>query len=237
MKKVYFYDKETFEYTGCADAPLDPLETKLAKEEVYLLPANATFVEPPELKEYEVAVYNSDDSWTKRTSFKGNYKLNLNTGRFFKINDNSLLKSYEILVTPEVMADAQKNPIKYMIIDKKLVDISKTQKYQALYNKKSYEVLIKKVQDDFDTFVVTPVKYKGMEFLPGYVDKYAALSLRAFPQEIWDCHGTKSKVMGKQEFDELRNFLEGVYNKAYKEKKEKIKKYKTEIEKLEAGND
>lgn len=44
--KVYHYDKNGY-YTGSTDARLDPEETKLAGQLVYLLPANATFSEPP----------------------------------------------------------------------------------------------------------------------------------------------------------------------------------------------
>lgn len=46
MKYVYKYDEETKEYIGSAPANLDPLETELQGKEIYLLPANATFVAP-----------------------------------------------------------------------------------------------------------------------------------------------------------------------------------------------
>ena len=46
--KVYFYDKETFKYAGSREAVLDVLESQKEGKDIYALPANATFVEPPE---------------------------------------------------------------------------------------------------------------------------------------------------------------------------------------------
>lgn len=44
--KVYHYDQSGV-YAGSSDARTDPLETKNQKQTVYLLPARATFLEPP----------------------------------------------------------------------------------------------------------------------------------------------------------------------------------------------
>lgn len=46
MTSVYNYD-ENFIYIGDFPALLDPLQTILDGEDVFLLPAKATFVEPP----------------------------------------------------------------------------------------------------------------------------------------------------------------------------------------------
>ena len=58
---VYYYDEETKEFLYSEEAPLDPLETELKGENVYLLPANATFDEPLEPKEGYKVVF--DGSW------------------------------------------------------------------------------------------------------------------------------------------------------------------------------
>ena len=55
---VYKYDEKTKEYIGTEEALLDPLETEQQEKEVYLLPANATFTEPPEAQEGYVNVWN-----------------------------------------------------------------------------------------------------------------------------------------------------------------------------------
>lgn len=58
---VYCYDEETKEFSYEEEAHIDPLETELKGENVYLLPANATFEKPLEAKEGFRIVF--DNSW------------------------------------------------------------------------------------------------------------------------------------------------------------------------------
>ena len=46
---AYGYDKEGF-YTGEKTCQLDPIETAISGNEVWLLPANATYEKPPKEK-------------------------------------------------------------------------------------------------------------------------------------------------------------------------------------------
>lgn len=55
--QVYKYDEQTKEYTQTEQALIDPLETELKGENVYLLPANATF-EKPNLQDGFASVWN-----------------------------------------------------------------------------------------------------------------------------------------------------------------------------------
>lgn len=45
--KHYTYDKDTYEFRTVSETPLDPLESELQGKSIWLLPANATFTEPP----------------------------------------------------------------------------------------------------------------------------------------------------------------------------------------------
>ena len=65
------------------------------------------------------------------------------------------------------------------------------------------------------------------------LDDYEKLISRMFPQEIWDAEGLTSKVMTKADLTNLMNFLDELIRKAFKEKKENIKRYKLAIKKLE----
>lgn len=56
--QVYKYDEETKEYIGTEPALLDPLETEQQGKDVYLLPANATFIPPTEPLDGYVNVWN-----------------------------------------------------------------------------------------------------------------------------------------------------------------------------------
>ena len=44
--QVYKYDEQTKEYIGTEQVLIDPLETELQGKNIYLLPANATFISP-----------------------------------------------------------------------------------------------------------------------------------------------------------------------------------------------
>lgn len=237
MKKIYFYNKDTFEFIGEANANLDPVATKMYNTNVYALPAHATFTAPPKIGNFKVAIYDRNtDTWTLKESYKGNYKLNAKTGAIAEIRDNAPLKSYEYIINKDILDDVIENPIKYDVIGGKVTDISKMQKYQNRYNIRKYNAKIQEAKEAYVRFQETPVDYKGMLFLPRYIDDYAKLANRTFPLEIWDYTGTKSKVMTESEFNELKSYLEKLDNRAYANKKNAIKKYKLEIAKLEREN-
>lgn len=60
--KAYSYDETTKKYKGEIDRQKDPLESKLAGHDVWLMPANSTLVEPLEAKEGFDIVWH-DDHW------------------------------------------------------------------------------------------------------------------------------------------------------------------------------
>lgn len=57
---VYHYDEETKEFLYSEEAHIDPLETELKGENVYLLPANATFEKPLEKEDGKAVVFDGD---------------------------------------------------------------------------------------------------------------------------------------------------------------------------------
>lgn len=58
---VYHYDEETKKFLYQEEAAIDPLETELRGEDIYLLPAYATFDKPLEAKEGYDVVF--DNGW------------------------------------------------------------------------------------------------------------------------------------------------------------------------------
>lgn len=66
---VYKYN-DNGEYIGTEEALLDPLETEQQEKEVYLLPANATFIEPPEVQESFARVWNGE-AWEQVEDNRG----------------------------------------------------------------------------------------------------------------------------------------------------------------------
>ncbi|MGM9571242.1 MAG: hypothetical protein ACI3ZR_03395 [bacterium] len=58
---VYRYNPETNVFINSEPALLDPLETEKVGTNIYLLPANCTFTEPPKTDEGEQAVWNGSE--------------------------------------------------------------------------------------------------------------------------------------------------------------------------------
>lgn len=67
---VYKYDEKTKEYISTETALLDPLETKKQQKNIYLLPANATFTEPPEAQEGFACVWSGAE-WQEVEDHRG----------------------------------------------------------------------------------------------------------------------------------------------------------------------
>lgn len=55
--KVYSYNPFSGEYIGSNNANKDPLESEKQGKDIWLLPANATFDKPPNVKDDEVAAW------------------------------------------------------------------------------------------------------------------------------------------------------------------------------------
>ena len=67
---VYKYNEQTKEYISTEQAQLDPLESKKQSKNIYLLPANATFTEPPEAQESFARVWNGE-AWEQVEDNRG----------------------------------------------------------------------------------------------------------------------------------------------------------------------
>lgn len=114
--KIYNYNPITYEYTGSQNADLDPQETKEQSKNVYLLPANATFLQPPASEPMKARVFK-EGSWSYEKDFrKGFYKVdsNLNVMDITELGD--IPEGY-ILVTEVIGDDIKANPEKYIIDD------------------------------------------------------------------------------------------------------------------------
>lgn len=72
--KVYNYDKITFQFTNESEANLDIVATRRTGEEVYLLPAYATFKKPPSVGEHKISIFDTQkDKWLVKDDYRGCY--------------------------------------------------------------------------------------------------------------------------------------------------------------------
>ncbi|WP_434777704.1 tail fiber assembly protein [Neisseria sp. Ec49-e6-T10] len=62
-KAAFQYDPKTGQYLSTVAAYLDPMATQTQKENVYILPANATFVEPIKIEEFFVSNKFNGMTW------------------------------------------------------------------------------------------------------------------------------------------------------------------------------
>lgn len=58
--KAYLYDEVTKEFISEVNAQVDPLESQIKGEDIYLLPANASFTPPLEEKNGFIVVFKGD---------------------------------------------------------------------------------------------------------------------------------------------------------------------------------
>ena len=80
--KIYNYHSDTGEFVGSSDANRDPLEEKV----MYLIPANATTVEPPTPDALQVAVWNGT-GWVTMPDHRWETWYNVETGEPVEIED------------------------------------------------------------------------------------------------------------------------------------------------------
>lgn len=72
--KAYLYDEITKEFISEVNAQIDPLETKLKGEDVYLLPANATFEKPLDKAEGKAVVFDGS-AWQLVDDNRGKFTV------------------------------------------------------------------------------------------------------------------------------------------------------------------
>jgi len=58
--KAYKYNKNNNEFINEIDCQIDPLESEKEKKDMYLLPANSTFIKPPEFKNNEICIFKNN---------------------------------------------------------------------------------------------------------------------------------------------------------------------------------
>jgi hypothetical protein len=70
MKNIYHYNTETGEFKGETNARIDPLESKKAGKNVFLISANATEIKPPDTNIGEVAIFKGG-KWSVVADHRG----------------------------------------------------------------------------------------------------------------------------------------------------------------------
>lgn len=117
---LYLYDEITKEYTETIEAYLDPAETELKGEPVYMYPANSTDIEPPVVGQNEIALFEIEN-WTIKKDYRGQYQCNTNL-EISQVEKIGELEDDYVLITKEQAEKIGEDNLYYIVQDGELVE-------------------------------------------------------------------------------------------------------------------
>ena len=123
-KYYYSYNTEEKTFSGKFPASKNP-----RRQSEYLLPAKATFIEPPETKENEIAIWNGK-SWDVESDYRGELQVNIETKEITTVDYIGEIKEGFQKVSEELAQDIKSTPEKYKKSGDTLLDISNTDEYK-----------------------------------------------------------------------------------------------------------
>ena len=121
---IYNYDAATKEYAGSENAFESPLE-----EGVYLIPANATEKQPPQVQQNEAVCFNGQN-WEIKPDYRGQKQVEISSKNVSIVSVIGNISAGFQLVDNVTAEDIIANPHKYEAVNNVLTDISSTQKYK-----------------------------------------------------------------------------------------------------------
>lgn len=143
---IYNYDSITKEYLGHSNADLDPEETKQQGRNVYLIPANATTIEPP-INKVDYARLFINNAWEYEHDYRANYYMVDSNLDVLDITEIGELSDGYILVTKELGDLIKANPDDYVIDN------------DTIREKTEEEETTKREQDFNSSFFLTSLGY------------------------------------------------------------------------------
>lgn len=135
---AYRYDKDTKELLYSINAQKDPLGNG------YLLPANSTFIEPPDKVEEFTQVFDLDDNtWKQVRDHRNHYEVNEEDFTFDIVKYIGEAKEGYIFVDDEVYDNYLKDEDRYKIVNHRVIDIIDTYEYKDIKRRKEEERIAK----------------------------------------------------------------------------------------------
>lgn len=153
-KYYYSYNTEENAFSGKFPAIKNP-----RRQSEFLLPAMATFKEPPETKENEIAIWNGKD-WEIETDFRGKLQADIETKEVSTINYIGSVKKGFQKITEKIANDLRNNPEKYKKVKNALVDISGTDEYAEFIRLR--EVAIRKAEIEKELLELDTKRVRAM---------------------------------------------------------------------------
>lgn len=153
-KYYYSYNTEENIFSGKFPAIKNP-----RRQTEFLLPAMATFKEPPDTNENEVAIWNGEN-WQIESDFRGEFQVDIETKEVSTIDYIGSIKKGFQRIEEKVAEDVRNNPEKYKKIKTALVDISDTEEYAELLH--SREVANRKIEIERELLELDSKRVRAM---------------------------------------------------------------------------
>lgn len=131
---AYRYDKDTKELLYAINAQKDPLGKG------YLLPANSTFVEPPDKVDGFIQIFNlENNTWQQVRDHRGHYEVHEEDFTFDIVKYIGEAKDGYIFVADGVYENYLEDNDRYKIVNHQVIDIIDTDEYREIKKRKKEE--------------------------------------------------------------------------------------------------
>ena len=133
---AYKYREDTKEYIGTQVAQINPLEGG------YLLPANCTFLKPPQVEEKQIQVFNGE-SWDIKKDYRNHPQVKLDDFTFSIVDYIGDPHNGYQFVADEVPEQYQEDPDRFKLVNGVFTDIYGTEEYEEIKKAKREEAFDK----------------------------------------------------------------------------------------------
>lgn len=249
MTLIHIYDGETGKWMRSQEPAIDPVETSLRGETVYVQYPNATSAELPEYGKHELPFWVVDEktgkgSWVVKGQYK-NIEVYNTKNKSFEYCSNEDLGEDQLFIDDKDGIEKFKGTYKKYIVDldtKTIVENPQYQKYKELEDLRNQ---LNETETAYSNALDTPVVFPitGKLYKPRWTEDgtYANLitaklaGLGTFPVDIWDATKlAENKVsMDEKTFGQLCAFLVQIQRAAFDKRKEAQAVLVPQIEALE----
>ena len=118
---VYNYNPTTGEFLNESEAYINPVATRREGHPVYLLPAYATFQQPPEVGEHKIAIFDEMlDKWLVKDDYRNCYACDTSLNVIIITEIGSLPEGF-ILITEGQAKQIEQDDLWYIVQDGELI--------------------------------------------------------------------------------------------------------------------
>lgn len=235
MTLIHIYDGETGKWQRSQEPAIDPVETSLRGETVYVQYPNATTAELPEYGKHELPFWVVDEAtgegkWVVKGQYK-NVEVYNKDSKSFEYCSNEDLGENQVFIDDKDGIEAYKKTYKKYMVDLETLKIVENPKYKTYLELQELQEQYDQADTAYQEVLNTPVEFPktGKLYKPIWVDDgtYSKLMTGAlagvvqFPIAIWDATKLEENMiqMDQDTFGKLVAFLANIQNQAFEARK------------------